>query len=130
MNPDREFYRRHLPHWQPREAVFFVTFRLKGSLPLAVMAALQAQRAQERQKLANLPLEQRQQQDDLDERRSFGRWDAALDQAAADGPRWLAQPDIAAIVKEALHYRAGRVYNLFAYCIKSNHVHVVFGKSD
>ena len=33
MNPHREFYRRHLPHWQPEEAVFFITFRLKGSLP-------------------------------------------------------------------------------------------------
>jgi REP element-mobilizing transposase RayT len=129
MNPDREFYRRHLPHWQPKEAVFFVTFRLKGSIPQVVIEALQAQREQEKQRLVNLPVEQRQQQDDLDERRSFGRWDAALDRAEA-GPRWLAQPVIAAIVKEALHYRDGRVYNLFAYCIMSNHAHVVFGKSS
>ena len=28
----KEFYRRHLPHWQPRNAVFFVTFRLKNFL--------------------------------------------------------------------------------------------------
>jgi REP element-mobilizing transposase RayT len=131
MNPYREFYHRHLPHWQPKEAVFFVTFRLKGSLPVAVMEVLREQREQEKQNLTNFPAEQRDQQDELDERRSFGRWDSALDKADY-GPRWLAQPAIAEIVKEALHYRDGLEYDLFGYCIMSNHVHVVFEscKSD
>jgi putative transposase len=129
MTTGREFYRRHLPHWQPKGAVFFVTFRLKGSLPVAVIEALREQREQEKQNLAKLPAGQRHQQDDLDERRSFGRWDAALDKADY-GPRWLAQPAIAETVKEALHYRDGLEYDLFGYCVMPNHVHVVFSKSD
>ncbi|MDO9300962.1 MAG: hypothetical protein Q7T89_06240, partial [Anaerolineales bacterium] len=47
---------------------------------------------------------------------------------------WLSQPEIAEIIKEALLYRNGREYDLFAFCIMSNHVHVVFkpleSKSD
>ena len=30
------------------------------------------------------------------------------------------------IVKEALHYRDGRVFDLHAFCIMANHVHTVF----
>ena len=33
----KEFYRRHLPHWHPQDALFFVTFRLKDSLPHEVI---------------------------------------------------------------------------------------------
>jgi hypothetical protein len=32
-------YRRHLPHWQPDGAEFFVTWRLHGSLPAGHTAA-------------------------------------------------------------------------------------------
>jgi hypothetical protein len=34
---DKIYYRRHLPHYQPSDATFFVTFRLAGSLPAAVI---------------------------------------------------------------------------------------------
>ena len=133
MSQYREFYRRHLPHWQPQGAVFFVTFRLKGSLPGEVIESLQKQRQQEKRDLAKLPVQQRHQQDDLNERRSFGRWDAQLD-SAGFGPLWLGQAGIAEIMKEAFHYRDGRDYDLFAFCIMPNHAHVVFeplsGRSD
>src|SRR5262245_58725995 len=33
----QEFYERNLPHFQPPEATFFVTFRLDGSLPEAAL---------------------------------------------------------------------------------------------
>jgi REP element-mobilizing transposase RayT len=121
----QEFYRRHLPHWQPSGATFFVTFRLNCSLPNEVLVALKEQRERDRRNLLKLPDNQRATQDDADERRSFGRWDAFLDKAEF-GPQWLLQPEIAEIVKEALHYRDNREYNLFAFCIMSNHVHAVF----
>ncbi|HPG47214.1 MAG TPA: hypothetical protein PKW76_16175 [bacterium] len=37
---DDIYYRRHLPHYQPPEATYFVTFRLAGSLPNQVMPRL------------------------------------------------------------------------------------------
>lgn len=33
----KPFYRRRLPHFQPPGAVLFITFRLKDSLPRAVL---------------------------------------------------------------------------------------------
>ena len=102
----REFYRRHLPHWQPEEAILFVTTRLAGSLPREVVERLRAE-------TCNQPPHE-----------AFLRWERALD-AAKEAPRFLARPDIAAIVAVALHYRDGKVYDLFAYCIMPNHLHLV-----
>jgi putative transposase len=62
----KEFYRRHLPHWQPRNAVFFVTFRLKNSLPDEVIEALREERERERNLLAQLPESERMQQNTLE----------------------------------------------------------------
>jgi len=122
----REFYRRYLPHWQPPDATLFVTFRLAGSLPQIVIEELRNGREAAKRKLAQITDRiQREKQDYIDERSSFGRWDEALDRNPR-GPHWLGQPEIAEIVAEALQYRDGKVYDLLAYCIMPNHVHVVF----
>ncbi|HLO33684.1 MAG TPA: transposase [Anaerolineales bacterium] len=121
----KEFYHRHLPHWQPRGAVFFVTFRLKNSLPDEVIECLREEREREKTLLAQIPASERGQQSYLEERRYFVKWDAYLDKAEF-GPRWLSQPEIADIVKEAMHYRDRKVFDLHTFCIMSNHVHAVF----
>ena len=121
----KEFYRRHLPHWQPRDAVYFVTFRLKNSLPIEVIKSLKEERERTKVVLDEFPASERERQNYLEERRYFGKWDSYLDKAEF-GPRWLAQPEIANIVKEAMHYRDGKVFDLHAFCIMSNHVHVIF----
>ncbi|PAU94971.1 hypothetical protein CK503_05765 [Aliifodinibius salipaludis] len=38
------FYRRNLPHWQPPEAQYFITFRLAGSLPKEATQKIKSQR--------------------------------------------------------------------------------------
>ncbi len=125
MTKHRIFYRRHLPHWQPLGATLFVTFRLAGSLPREAITALREKQEQEKATLSRISnTTERHKQAYLDERRAFGRWDAALD-TSNDSPRWLADPQIAAIVVEALHYRHGQVYDLLVFCIMPNHVHLV-----
>ena len=125
MSEHRVFYRRHLPHWQPPGTTLFITFRLAGSLPRAVIEELQAEWEQQQLTLARITdAEERRRQASLNARRAFGRWDIALDRASS-GPRWLQQPRIAAVVVEALHYRHERVYDLLAFCIMPNHVHLV-----
>jgi putative transposase len=119
------FYRRHLPHWQPQDAVFFVTFRLKNSLPYEIIESLREEREGAKVSLNTLLECERTHQNTLDDQRYFERWEEYLNRADF-GPRWLSQPEIAGIVKEALHYRDGKVFDLYAYCIMSNHVHVVF----
>jgi hypothetical protein len=50
----REFYHRHLPHWQPPDATLFVTFRLAGSLPQTVIEELRKERDVAKRELAQI----------------------------------------------------------------------------
>ena len=121
-----QFYRRHLPHIQPAGATFFVTCRLAGSLPLPVQEALRSEAERISRELANISDEPiRTQQAYLSHRRLFGRWDTALGQTGS-GPMWLRQAPLARLIADSLHHRDGEVYNLLAYCIMPNHVHIVF----
>ena len=47
--PTPVFYKRKLPHWQPAEETFFITYRLAGSLPKSVIATLKEKYFKEQQ---------------------------------------------------------------------------------
>ncbi len=124
LSPE-SIYRRNLPHIQPPGATFFITFRLAGSLPAAAIASLCADAEHTRIALERMPdSPERAQRLYEAERRFFGQWDAALDQG--EGPKWLCNTEIAQLVADNIHYFAGKRYELLAYCIMSNHAHVVF----
>ena len=113
-----EFYKRKLPHIQPKGATLFVTFRLAGSLPQTVIEQLRAEREAEVQ--AATTDEARY----LAEKQYFGRFDEQLHQSG--GPHYLKQPALAQLVADSLHHRDQTVYRLDAFTILSNHAHVVF----
>jgi len=121
----RPFYRRHLPHVQPPGATLFLTYRLKGSIPKSVLKELLAER-----KVSNSYVDaadnttERVDRVYREEQRLFGRWDSLLD-ATREGPLWLANPRVARLVAESLRLRSGTVYELHAFCIMPNHVHMV-----
>ncbi|NCF65976.1 MAG: hypothetical protein GWP61_08375 [Chloroflexi bacterium] len=123
----RFFYRRNLPHFVPKGATLFVTFRLVGSIPVHVLAELH-----EESKRLMLQIQEmedgaaRREALDREGRRFFGRYDAVLDSAAEDSPQWLNQPDIAQIMAKSMLYWDMKRFSLLVYCIMSNHVHVVF----
>jgi len=119
-------YHRNLPHYQPEQATLFVTFRLTGSIPIAVLRQLAVQYAEATATLEGQPKSvERDRQLYLEQRRAFGRWDAALD-ALDHSPRRLEDPRIAQLVADSLHYQHGRVYHQDAFCIMPNHGHAVF----
>ncbi|WP_229365655.1 transposase [Fibrisoma montanum] len=64
---------------------------------------------------------------DLDrlERIFFAEYEALLDKADF-GPRWLADDALAKVVAESFQYWDDRAYELIAYTIMSNHIHIVF----
>jgi REP element-mobilizing transposase RayT len=122
----KTYYRRHLPHYQPEFATFHVVIRLAGSLPIYVIEELR----QEQEQLKRKSNEVRDM--DLQRKQSvqlcklyFERFNALLD-SASSGPEWLKEPEVGSIVKEAIHHRDGEQYNLLAYCIMPNHVHMLF----
>ena len=101
---DRINSRRRLPHWVPEAVPVFVTWRLAGTVPRA--------------------MESRNKQTSAGER--FALADGELDKASS-GPVWLADQRVAHMMIEALHYGAHvrRFYDLHAYVVMPNHVHVV-----
>ena len=119
------FYRRNLPHFQLKHAVYFVTFRLHGTLPKNLIKTLKEELQNiERQMRSNADPKLKEQLIIL-KKKQFSRIEKHLD-SCITGPDWLQQPAIAEIVQEAIHYRDNREYNLYAYSIMPNHVHLVF----
>ena len=120
------FYRRHLPHLQPPGATLFIAFRLAGSIPAEVLQQLRAEADRVEAILARISdPKERTERAYLEQRRLFGKWDTALD-TAQSGPFWLRDSRVAGLVAESMHHRDGWVYDLVAYCIMPNHVHVVY----
>jgi putative transposase len=101
MREDKTYYRGNLPHYVPNDRPYFLTFRLAGSIPV------------DEEQLGILRI-----------KRKFAEYDKMLD-TIRSGPHWLKEERIAAIVKEAIHHRDGKQYELHAYTIMSNHVHMV-----
>ncbi|MGA0560409.1 transposase [Larkinella sp. VNQ87] len=116
-----EYYRK-LPHFQPLEAAYFITMRLYGSMPQHLIELLKEEQEVARNRLQTLD----DTESDLyqQQKRYFARFDSFLDRPD-NGPYWLSEPAIAEIMKEALHHRAGKEYDLIAFCLMSNHIHLV-----
>jgi putative transposase len=99
------FYRRRLPHWQPVGVPIFLTWRLYGSLPSSHHTPPSIS---------------------VTEGQRFVELDRQLD-SATSGPMFLKDPRVAAAVTETLFIaeRKWRLYDLLAWVIMSNHVHVL-----
>src|ERR671925_292220 len=98
----REFYRRRLPHIQIAGATYFVTFRLKGSLPMAALEKL----SQQSKRIKRLP----QEKIDHEKHRWFEMLDNYLDQGLC-GETFLKNEHTASLVAEAIYYRDTKVYD-------------------
>lgn len=97
--------RGYLPHCDFPGLVQFVTFRLADSLP-------ESRRGEWEHLLAI---------EDVRERRT--QLEAYLDRGAGDC--WLRDPRIAGLVEAALLHFHEQRYELFAWCVMPNHVHVL-----
>lgn len=113
------FRRRHLPHWTVADRSYFVTFRLKGSIPTAVVSTLERERAE---------LATRHPSNDEIEalrRAQFLRIDAILD-SAGTGPRFLDAAPVANVVSKAFTWlEENRGWSVHALTVMPSHVHTV-----
>ena len=118
-----QFYRRHLPHWQPPGATIFLIWRLFGSLPQEALDRLAA----ERRLLEKQPIRTDETPRDRALRtgkRLFALADEMLAMNAI-GPQWLKDERIAPLVVDALFHHDGNLYALLAFVVMPNHVHVL-----
>ena len=120
------FYERKLPHWQPIAASFFVTTRLYNSIPMPVLKQL---REQKKELLAKANATGDKEQIYHTQKKLFALYDNALD-FNPNGPYYLAQSEIAEIIKESFEHRDGKEFTLWAYTIMSNHIHFLITTYD
>jgi putative transposase len=121
----KEFYRRNLPHIQPRGASFLVNFRLAASLRADVVEQLRMDALELEEKLATVKNPQEKfLLHEKEQRKLFGKWDDALHKSKT-GPFWLQEERIAQIVVNSIMYHNGKWFDVLAYCIMPNHAHLV-----
>ncbi len=109
----------------PSGEMLFITYRLHGSLPADILSEIQREHRDFLQK-------QQCEQPDLasstirqnGEGRYFRNIEQFIDKAGI-GPDWLKDETIADIVGESIRFRDGKYFDLHAYCIMSNHVHIL-----
>ncbi len=119
----RESYQRHLPHQIPAGFPIFLTWNLKGALPQEILRQLQS----ERQRLERESVREGESAAERKRRHSkilFGLEDRFLD-GATDGPLHLRDNLAAQVVVDSLLFGVPERYDLFAFVVMGNHVHVL-----
>ncbi len=118
----------YLPHWRIPGATYSVTFRIKDSLPTSVVKEYEREKSRILEQLGRgeqfvdpgeSPQRLREEFRELME--------SVIEPAlhAAEGPRPLADAAIAAMVESALKHFDGDRYELLAWSVMPNHVHVL-----
>jgi len=124
----KDFYRRHLPHVQPMGGTFFVTFRLYDSLPLAIVKQLRDEFLKQKINLLREPTIENKVALLKLRKSQFARYDAVLD-SSQFGDCFLKEQKQAQLVIDEIQRWNGKLYDLLAYCIMPNHVHLLFDTS-
>lgn len=119
------YHRRNLPHIQPYGGMYSITFLLAGALPRHKVDSLKELRRKLIKSVnpdgTGVSVKDKYQI----HKKIFSKYELILDNPKA-GPVWLKDHRVAEIVSESIHHRAGKNYDLYAYCIMSNHVHMIF----
>lgn len=124
------FFERRLLHYHLPGATYFITLRLAGSLPPEAILRLQEEyKANLRRLEGTLTGPALATAGYQEEKCHFGRVDGLLDRAD-HGPRWLAWPDWARIVMDCIHELDPAHYHLQAFCMMSNHVHLLIDQQS
>ncbi len=115
--------RRRLLHWYQPGYAHFITYRLAGSILSFQLRKWRRDRTELIREAASLPHDLRAVRQSEIERQFFKHYDELLDRH----PRttWLADSRIAGVVRENLYHHHGEKYQLLAYCVMPNHVHVL-----
>lgn len=107
------YSRQYLPHFDEPALLQSITFRLHDAVPVTVIQDWKTELNFAEKLPATDPRE-------IELRKRIARYEDAH-----HGACWLSRPPIAQMVEDALLYFDGQRYNLHAWCIMPNHVHVL-----
>jgi putative transposase len=119
-------YKRYLPHIIPPDERLFITFRLANSLPKDIILKLMAEKNKADEQIRKTILDETARKLELYkiQKRYFAKFDTYLHQCL-NNVQWLGVEAVAEVLAEALHYRDVKYYQLHAFCIMPNHVHIL-----
>ena len=115
--------RGYLPHQELPQSIYFVTFRLDDSLPADVLFRWKQELQANKNRSKPDETELRKVEHDY-------HWKIEKHLDLGNGSCWLKNPEIAALVSNALRYFDRQRYSLYTWTIMPNHVHVLFGILD
>lgn len=110
--------RGYLPHWEIDNAIYFITYRLADSLPRSVIEKLRSEYAAAKGGF-KLTISEQSRLSEWFHR----RLDEFLD--SGSGACFLKVPEVAECVIQTWRHFNGVRYDLRAWCVMPNHVHVV-----
>jgi len=123
-NQKYSYQPRHLPHLFTNHNPIFITYRLKFTLPQALIAALNTRKTEWNRELQKLKDEERTEATKSRDGLFFSWFDELLAKAA-DIPQVLHRADITEIISSAFAYFDNVQYQVLAYCVMPNHIHIL-----
>lgn len=122
--PQQTYFRNRLPHITPLGGTFFITFRLGDSLPRSVIHNLCEEYEYKKKELPETG-DPRYHQMTQDLRETiFGQYDYQLD-THLYGSCILRETKAASLLADRIAAFDGHLYDLLAYCIMPNHIHLL-----
>jgi putative transposase len=118
------YYRRNLPHFITSGGIYFVTFRLAGTIPDSVLEQFKRETAAVVSVREQSPQTVSVQSTEKQKERLFWFVEDYLDDCM-HGEKLFAQNDIAEIVMDGIKKRDGTMYRLLACTVMPNHVHMI-----
>ena len=115
---DAHYHRRNLPHIYIPDRAYFITFRLKDSLPYQKILELKSSTD-----FKSAPQSKAKKYEK--DKKFFAKYDELLNKGSF-GKCYLKNENVAEIVVSTIQSLNEKDYNLIAYCIMPNHVHLVF----
>ena len=121
----KTFYRRNLLHITLNQKAYFITFWLHKSVPTDVMKMIKSNYDSECRLLLKIKEVNIRKKKIYDlQKKYFGIFDGYLDKSESNG-KYLNDMRIANMISESIKYRDKKEYELLAYSIMPNHVHLV-----
>lgn len=115
---------RRLPHFHRVGATFFITTNLYGAIPKNILQKLRVKRDSLIEQIKQENQEDKERKIYMARRAYFYELDTYLD-ACQNSPKYLAIPEVATIVEEEIRRYDQQDYNLVAFTLMSNHIHLV-----
>ena len=116
--------RGRLPHWKKEDGIYFVTFRLADSIPKHVLDSIKAEKESTLKVLENLNRKLSISEEKKIEALFSEKIQEYLDNG--HGACILKRAEIAEIAADSIKHFNGQRYDILAWCVMPNHVHVVF----